>query len=78
MKQKIFSSWSIMRFLRLAAGIAVLIQAITVNDGMFMIAGLVLVAMPVFNIGCCATNGCNTVIKKNTGTKKDISYEELV
>lgn len=67
-----------MRFFRLALGIAILVQASMSRDTMFVILGLLFTAMPVFNIGCCGTNGCNVPApKKNTNTK-DITYEEVV
>ena len=78
MKQTILSNWTFMRFLRLGIGIAILVQAVIAKDILFAFAGILFTAMPVFNIGCCGTNGCYTPAKKNTEPTKDITYEEVV
>lgn len=78
MKQIIFSNWTLMRFLRLAMGIAILVQAVIAKDMLFAFAGIVFTAMPVFNVGCCGTAGCATPAKKDSDKTKDIIYEEVV
>ena len=78
MKQSILSNWTLMRFLRLAMGIAILVQAVIAKDIMFAFIGIIFTAMPVFNIGCCGTAGCASTPKKNQDTTKDITYEEVV
>lgn len=78
MKHTILSNWTLMRFLRLAMGLAILVQAIIAKDMLFAIAGIIFTAMPVFNIGCCATAGCAVPPKKETEKTKDITYEEVV
>ena len=67
-----------MRFLRLGLGIFIIVQSIMAKDWTMGILGLLFTAMPVFNIGCCGTGGCNTPTKKTFETTKDISYEEVV
>ena len=78
MKQTIFTNWNFMRFLRLGLGLAVLVQAAMAKDVTFVVLGLLLTAMPVFNIGCCGTNGCYVPQTKKKENTKDISYEEVV
>ena len=78
MKQIIFSNWNFMRFLRLGLGIAIIVQSIMAGNWTMGILGLLFTAMPVFNIGCCATGGCSTPTKKTSETTKDITYEEVV
>ena len=78
MKQVILSNWTLMRFLRLGIGIAILVQAVIAKDTLFAFAGILFTAMPVFNIGCCGTAGCAVPSKKEPGTTKDITYEEVV
>ncbi|MFZ1369086.1 MAG: hypothetical protein WAR78_01815 [Ferruginibacter sp.] len=78
MKQTIFSNWTLMRFLRLGMGVAILVQAVMAKDLLFAIAGIIFTAMPVFNIGCCGTAGCAVPPKKEPGKTKDITYEEVV
>jgi hypothetical protein len=78
MKQTILSNWSIIRFLRLGMGIAILVQAVIAKDILFAFLGLVFTAMPVFNIGCCGTQGCYVPADKDQGKAKEITYEEVV
>lgn len=78
MKQTIFSNWNFIRLLRLGAGIAILVQAVIAKDILFGLLGLVFTAMPVFNVGCCGTQGCNVPAEKDPGKTKEIIYEEVV
>lgn len=67
-----------MRFLRLGLGIAVLVQAVIARDSMFAVLGILFTVMPVFNIGCCGTNGCYIPPQNKPGLDKEIKYEEVV
>jgi hypothetical protein len=78
MKQTIFSNWNFIRLLRLGAGIAILIQAVIARDILFALMGLVFTAMPVFNIGCCGTQGCSVPSEESHDKAKEITYEEVV
>ena len=78
MKQTIFTNWTFIRFLRLALGIAVLVQAVIAKDILFAFLGLIFTAMPVFNIGCCGTQGCYVPPNKDQDKAKDVTYEEVV
>lgn len=73
-----FSNWTFMRFLRLGLGLAVLVQAAMAKDLLFAGLGLLFVAMPVFNVGCCSAAGCDVPPRKQTEKKEDVRYEELV
>ena len=78
MKQTVFSNWTLLRFLRLGMGIAILVQAVIAKDMLFAFAGIIFTAMPVFNVGCCGTAGCAAPPKKYSDTTKAIIYEEVV
>ena len=67
-----------MRFFRLALGVAIIVQSVMVSNWTMAIVGLLFTAMPVFNIGCCGSNGCAAPVKKSTETIKDTRYEEVV
>lgn len=78
MKQIIFTNWSFIRFLRLAMGLAILVQAFLAGDAVFVLVGLLFTAMPVFNMGCCGTNGCYVPpVRKEINDAKEITYEEV-
>ena len=78
MKHAIFNNWNFMRVLRLVIGIVILVQAFVAKDAIFGIAGLLFTSMAIFNVGCCGTGGCYTPTKKNTETKKDFIYKDVV
>lgn len=67
-----------MRIIRLVLGIIVIVQGIQANEWMFVALGGLFTLMPVLNIGCCSTAGCNTTYSstKTTATK-DVTYEEV-
>src|SRR5688500_7355838 len=78
MKQRILSNWNFMRFLRLGLGLAIIVQSILEGNWAMGMVGLLFTAMPVFNIGCCATAGCATLARKSAEPLKVIKYEEVV
>lgn len=78
MKKAIFTNWTFIRFLRLGMGIAIIVQALIAKDLVFGFLGLLLTAMPLFNIGCCGTQGCYVPPVKNRDNANDITYEEVV
>ena len=59
-------------------GLAILVQAVYARDVMFAFLGILFTAMPLFNVGCCGTNGCYVPPQKKSESVKDISYEEVV
>lgn len=77
MRNVIFKHWTFFRCLRLALGIAILIQAVITEDILFACAGIIFTAMPVFNLGCCGTSGCAAPPPAKHHTSKEIQYEEV-
>lgn len=82
MKDVVFNNWSIIRFLRLGIGLAIIVQAIIASDILFGLAGLLFTGMAVFNAGCCGSSACAPPPPaKNTSSvskDKEITYEEVV
>jgi len=58
--KKYLYSWSLARFLRLAIGIAVVVQGILAGDKLFITIGALFSLMPLLNAGCGAGGSCNT------------------
>jgi len=73
----ILQQWNFMRVIRLLLGIGILINGIVTKDVTSIILGIVFAAMPVFNIGCCGTNGCAVNINPSVKNKTNIDYEEV-
>lgn len=71
----LFNNWNVMRGIRLALGLVILVQAFIQRD-MFigLLAGFLLFTA-LANIGCCRANSCGVNLKKSN--KKELAYEEL-
>ena len=78
MIESIKCNWNIMRFIRLAIGIAIIVQAAFAKDYTMGILGAMFTAMPVFNVGCCTVGGCANTVKEQSATAKDITCDEVV
>lgn len=74
------SNWDVMRFIRLALGVAIMIQGFVMKDWSFVFIGGAFSLMPIFNIGCCA-NSCKnkSTIRNKTQPKpiEETTYEEI-
>ena len=72
------SGWNVMRVIRLALGILVIIQSISEKNYMLTVAGGLFALLALINVGCCGANGCavNPVVNKND-LKKEAVYEEV-
>lgn len=74
----LINGWNVMRTLRLALGILILLQGIQTGSWVFIVSGTVFSLMPLFNIGGCSPRGCNTHPSQNIKQLKDTTYEEVL
>lgn len=72
-----FRSWDLMRVLRLALGIFIIIQGIIAKEWLLAGLGGLFSLMPLMNVGCCGVSGCNTRLPKSNKKLEDITYEEI-
>lgn len=74
----LMSDWNVMRVIRLALGILVIIQSISEKNYMLTFAGGLFAFLALINVGCCGANGCavNTRVSKSD-LKKEAVYEEV-
>jgi hypothetical protein len=80
LKKSILLNWNFFRILRLAAGIAIMVQAVMVKDFFLGTAGFLFSILALFNAGCCATGGCYSPASKHNNmvnAKDEINYEEV-
>jgi len=77
MRNNILSGWNIMRILRLALGILIVIEGIQEKEWALVVLGVLFSAMPLLNAGCCGGTTCNTPAPKRSRKTEDISYEEV-
>lgn len=70
-------NWNLMRVLRLALGVFIIVQGIQAQQWLFVGLGGLFSLMPLLNIGCCGTSGCNTPVRRTNKKTEDITYEEI-
>lgn len=75
--KKYLKTWDLMRVLRLAIGIFIIVQSVVVRDWLFVGAGVLFSLIPIMNIGCCGASGCNTPVRKSNRKIKEVNYEEI-
>jgi hypothetical protein len=74
MRNKIVSGWNTMRVIRLIIGIAILAEGIHSRDTSLIIGGLVVSALPFFNVGCCCGNTCE--VPRSAESKHETTMQE--
>lgn len=72
-----FNNWNMMRVIRLALGIFIIVQGVRDQQWILAIMGAAFSLMPILNIGCCSTAGCATRTPRSSKTIEDVSYEEI-
>lgn len=78
MKQYL-QNWNFLRLLRLAMGVAIIVQGINLKEYAISIIGAWFTIMAIANMGCCGVGSCNTnYYNKKNNTEKETSYEEIV
>lgn len=76
--QTLLSDWNFMRFVRLALGVYIGIQAYQTQSILSAILAAFLLYQVITNTGCCGANGCAVPLKeKNNDTVQDVEYEEI-
>lgn len=66
-----------MRVIRLALGIIIIMHGFQTKEWLFVVLGGLFSLMPLLNVGCCGTSGCNTPLRKRNEKTEDITYEEI-
>ena len=77
MKNALLTGWNFIRLIRLALGIFIIVHGIQSNDWSFIALGALFTVMPLLNIGCCSTTGCNLHASKNSKKIENIPYEDI-
>ncbi len=70
-------NWDFMRALRLAMGIFIVVQGILTAEWLFIILGALFSLLPLLNIGCCGSAGCNIPVVKSSKKTEGTTYEEI-
>jgi len=75
-KEQLFSNWNIMRGVKFALSIVILIQSVQQHDLMFGFLGGIFLTQTLLNIGCCGV-GAVPMKKVDSSTIQDIQFEEI-
>lgn len=70
-------NWNFMRFLRLGIGVVFIVQGVQENQWLIIIMGSLFAIMPLLNIGCCSTSGCNVPFSKPNPKIEDVTFTEV-
>lgn len=76
LKNRLIKGWSLMRFIRLALALIIIIQAVTSSEILFAVLGGFLLFQAIFNYGCCGAGGCD--ISHNASNPKSSGMKEVV
>lgn len=77
-KQLLLSNWHVMRIVRLALGVGLMVGFVVEGDWILLMASAVLLFQAIFNVGC-ASGGCYTPPRYNRREQdvKEIEYKEI-
>ena len=74
----LFYNWHFMRWLRLALGIFIAVQAYKMHDSFSGVIAAFFLFQAVTNTGCCGSQGCAVPISKTNSDKiEDVEFEEV-
>lgn len=77
-KQTLLTNWNFMRWLRLAIGAYMLVQAVMLHDNMLGFFGAFFLFQSLANTGCCGTQSCAAPIVKNKSkATEEVEFEEI-
>lgn len=75
-KETLFKNWNLMRWLRLALGIYVSVQAVETLSLFLGGVAAFFLFQAITNMGCNGTNGCALPRKKNSPHKSEVLESE--
>lgn len=75
----LLTGWNLMRWLRLALGIFIAVQAFQTHDALAGTLSALLLLQVVTNTGCCGPQGCAVPPAKGGNDKTEqVEFEEVV
>jgi hypothetical protein len=77
-KETLLTGWNFMRWLRLALGLFIGIDAIQMHQPISGLIAAFFIYQAVTNTGCCGVSNCAApTVKNNSNTIEEIEYEEI-
>lgn len=80
LRQRLFTNWHLMRIVRTAIGVWMLVMAIQSRDWAVGLFGAFFLYQGIADVTCCGANGCYTSGRRIAGSAKtnsDFEYEEV-
>lgn len=78
LKHLLLFDWSIVRWVRLAIGLALLYHAITIGSFLFGLLSVFFLAQAIGNTGCCFASACASPASKKYEKIEEVEYEEII
>lgn len=77
-KETLLTGWHFSRWVRLALGVFIGIEAIQSQDTLSGFISVFFLFQSLANVGCCGTSACSVPSKKNEEAKmEDVIFEEI-
>ncbi|MDR3681175.1 MAG: hypothetical protein P4L41_14505 [Flavipsychrobacter sp.] len=78
LKEQLFTNWHLMRIVRLALGIMILVMGIQTKDWVPGLFSIFFLYQAITDTGCCGANGCYVPKQRKTTMPIEIvEYEEI-
>lgn len=75
-KYNLFNNWNIIRTIRLAISIFIVVQSFLLHDIFFGFFGFFFLIQALTNTGCCVANGCAPTLNQNKQSD-EIEFTEV-
>lgn len=78
-KQRLLTNWHLMRIMRLAIGVWMLVMAVQTRDWVVGMFSAFFLYQAVTDTGCCGSKGCYAppVDNKSKPLTEEVEYEEI-
>lgn len=77
LKYNLVNNWNVIRLIRLALSIIIIVQAVQVHDVLFGLLGTFFLYQALSNTGCCGVNSCIPSVNKSSGVTEEIEFTEV-
>ncbi|MEN9449219.1 MAG: hypothetical protein RJA25_2509 [Bacteroidota bacterium] len=77
-KYNLVNNWNIIRMIRLALSVIIIVQSLQIHDALFGALGVFFLYQALTNTGCCGASGCtptNTFSPKDT--PEEVEFTEI-
>ncbi len=75
-KYNLTNNWNVIRLIRLALSVIILVQAVQMHDMLFGVFGSFFLYQSLTNTGCCGSGGCAPAINKKDSTE-EVEFTEI-